>query len=329
MKFLIVGLGSAGQRHLQNLAASGDHEYFSYRVRGNVLPDVPPFNLISSVDSLDEGLAKTPDATFICGPTSTHISVALEAARAGSNLFIEKPVSHNLERLDELSELVIANGLVSMVGLNLRFHAPLMALKQVISDGKIGRILGIRCQVGQSLPNWHADEDYRLSYSANKSLGGGVILDLIHEIDLAIWIAGLPSEISSFNSHVSDLEIDTEDSAEIIMRMPGGALANVHMDYVQSPASRSLFVYGEAGSIEWNGISDEVIYSPANGEAVQIWSSKQDRNQSFADLMNSFLSSITGDLQSAIPLSEGLKSQIVADAAYRSDQSGKSVNLAW
>jgi predicted dehydrogenase len=329
MKFLIIGLGSIGQRHVQNLAATGDHEFLAYRVRENPLPNGAPFDSIRVIKDLDEALSEKPDATLVCGPTATHIEVAQRVVDSGSNLFIEKPLSNNLDGLDKLVENANQKKLISLVGFNLRFHSPLKRLRHAILEGKIGEIQGLRCQVGQYLPNWHPDEDYRQSYSAQKSLGGGVVLDLIHEIDLAIWIAGLPTEVSAFTSRVSNLEIDTENTAEIIMRMPNKALVNVHMDYLQNPASRSLLAYGSEGSIEWNGTTDEVILSPSSGTPEKIWTKKEDRNNSFVEMMNSFLASISNGSESAVPLEEALKSQIIANAAYTSDESGKSIKLSW
>jgi predicted dehydrogenase len=329
MKFLIVGLGSIGQRHVRNLAASGEHEFLAFRVRNKPLPNDAPFDQIEIVESLDEGLSKNPDATLVCVPTSEHIATAQQVIDSGSHLFIEKPISSDLDGARQLTESADRKNLISLVGLNMRFHSPLKALRQVILDGKIGRIQGLRCQVGQYLPDWHPDEDYRSGYSAQKSLGGGVLLDLIHEIDLAIWIAGLPTEVSGFMSKVSDLEIDTEDTAEIIMRMPGNVLVNVHMDYIQNPASRTLFVYGTEGSVEWNGITDEVILHSRAEDPVKLWAEKEDRNRSFIAMTNHFLESLTHRAPTAIPLEEGLKSQIIADAVYRSDSSARSINLSW
>lgn len=329
MKFLIIGLGSIGQRHVRNLASTGDHNFLAYRVRGNPLPEGLPFDSIQVFDDLDEALTQKPDATLVCGPTSTHAKIARRVVDAGSNLFIEKPLSNDLDGLEALIETASQKNLTALVGFNLRFHSPLIFLRNAIAEGRIGEIQGLRCQVGQYLPNWHPDEDYRRGYSAQKTLGGGVVLDLIHEIDLAIWLAGLPSEVSAFISRVSNLEIDTEDTAEIIMRMPDKSLVNVHMDYLQNPASRSLVVYGTKGTIEWDGITDEVTISTAEGESEKLWTTKEERNNSFVELMNSFLESLSNNSESAVPLEEALKSQKVAAAAYISDTTGKSIKLSW
>ena len=103
--------------------------------------------------------------------------------------------------------------------------------------------------MGQYLPDWHPNEDYRQGYSANRPLGGGVLLDLIHEIDLLYSWFGKPDDGQSHRRHAVDLEIDTEDTAAIVCRFAGGVIGSIQLDYVQRVPLRNGFIIGEAASL--------------------------------------------------------------------------------
>jgi predicted dehydrogenase len=189
MKILIMGLGGIGQRHLRNLRILGgnDLEIIAYDPRSDVpvLTDQlkveegtsleKKYNLGIFMD-IEQALAQGPQAAFICNPTSLHITAAIRAAREGCALFIEKPLSHNLENVDELISLVESRGLAAVVGYQMRFHPCLQRLHALVQEKKVGRILSVRAVVGEYLPGWHTYEDYRQSYASRQYLGGGVIL---------------------------------------------------------------------------------------------------------------------------------------------------------
>ncbi|MBU1179646.1 Gfo/Idh/MocA family oxidoreductase, partial [Patescibacteria group bacterium] len=228
MRILVVGFGSIGRRHVKNLLSLGVDDILLYRrsKKGN------EFN-IPEYDDLDEALAQKPDAVLIANPTALHIPIAIKAARVGAHLFIEKPLSHNLEGVEELSRIIKEKGLISMIAYQYRFHPALQKIKELIDSGVLGKIIFGRVEVGQYLPDWHPGEDYRKGYSARKDLGGGVILTLIHEIDYLTWLLGKPKSVSSVAGHFSNLEIDIEDLAEISVKYENGALGQIHLDCIQ------------------------------------------------------------------------------------------------
>src|SRR5262249_5372924 len=159
------------------------------------------------VSELDEAWRASPDVAVVATPPSTHTAVALEAARRGCHLFVEKPLSDRWDGVDELIAEVRARSLVCLVGCNLRFHPGLVELRRLLDEGAIGRVLGARIEFGQYLPDWHPWEDYRETYSARRALGGGVILDAIHELDYAMWLLGPVSKVTALADHISTLEI--------------------------------------------------------------------------------------------------------------------------
>src|SRR5450755_2840128 len=168
VKFLVVGLGGIGQRHTRNLRSLlGDScDIIAYRVRRDspILTDTLQVEArdgleeryaIRSFDRLDQALAERPDAVLICNPSSLHMEVALEAARAGCHLLIEKPLSHTLEGIDELEAVVKSQNLVCMIAYQLRFHPCLTVSHRLFSEGAIGRAVACRATIGEYLPGWH------------------------------------------------------------------------------------------------------------------------------------------------------------------------------
>lgn len=213
---------------------------------------------VSSCDKLELLWDRAPELTFITAPTSLHVRFATEAARRGCHLFIEKPLSDNCGNVDPLLELVEQKGLITLVGCNMRFHWAIARIKSLLEEGTIGRAISAKMETGQYLPDWHPWEDYRNMYCARKDLGGGVFLDSIHEIDYAIWFFGPVTDSTSMYGKLSDLEIETEDVAEIMLKFEAGPVANIHMDYLQRHNARSCKIVGKEGTISWD-IHDKAV----------------------------------------------------------------------
>lgn len=340
VKFLVVGLGGIGQRHTRNLRSLlGDScDIIAYRVRRDspILTDTLQVEArdgleeryaIRSFDRLDQALAERPDAVLICNPSSLHMEVALEAARAGCHLLIEKPLSHTLEGIDELEAVVKSQNLVCMIAYQLRFHPCLTISHRLFSEGAIGRAIACRATIGEYLPGWHRYEDYRTMYASRRALGGGVILSQIHELDMLYWFFGRPRNIVSMGGHLSDLEIDVEDVASTLLSYDG-MVAHLHQDYVQQPPVRQVEIVGSAGkiSIDLRALSVEA-YGGA-GESIASYSFEGfERNKLFVDELEAFINAIK--TRSAVPvnLSQGRQSLEMALAIRRSMETGAIIHM--
>lgn len=249
MKFLVIGCGSIGERHICNLLSLSHGDILVLdkdRIRMERLVDK------YGVSIYDSHSSPQIDAFLICVPTAYHIQYALEGLRHNSHLFIEKPLSHTMEGVDEALGLAEQKELVIAIGYQYRFHPAMNMAKKLIDEGKIGKVLSIKAEYGQWLLDWHPNEDYRKLYTAQEKMGGGVILDCSHEIDYVRWLAGSEvKEVSCFADKLSSMEIDVEDVAEINLRFDNGIIANVHLDFTQRTLSRSCKIIGEAGAIVW------------------------------------------------------------------------------
>jgi len=343
MKILMVGLGSIGQRHLRNiLSILGDKaEISAYRVRKEktVLTDrltveqdvrLEERYKFSSFDKLEDALSVSPEAVFICNPTSLHLPVALTAAKKGCHIFIEKPISHNLEGIEELASIVKKNNLAALVGFQLRFHPCFIKLKELIKGERVGNLLSVHIEVGEYLPGWHKWEDYRKMYASRSDLGGGVVLTQIHEIDYAMDIFGLPESLYAAGGHLSSLDIDVEDVADIIMdyRYKNRTLpVFFHMDYLQRPPKRGCRVIGEEGTITMDFVSQNVVLADNDGKEERFEYKDFPRSRLYLDELQHFFDCIRGKAKPLVDIDTAFKGMKVAMAVKESMDKRKKVLL--
>ena len=267
----LAGRGSIGTRHLENLLHLGCRNIVAYsdevdREKDHAFETKYGMKTLHRRREVEE---LRPVAFVIAVPTNRHSEYALWAARQGAHIFMEKPLSDRLDGLSELRAELLRRGLIFHVGNNLRFHPYLRKLKAMLEEGDFGVPYFARFVVGQYLPDWHPSEDYRTGYSARKELGGGVVLTLQHEIDYAQWFFGEPSLIKAVVRKVSDLEMDVEDLATILLETRNGVLVEIHLDYLQRPPLRSLHIQGSRGSVHFrlgmNGSSSTISRASVPG----------------------------------------------------------------
>lgn len=341
-KFLFCGLGSIGQRHARILRQKLGRpaELHAYRSRGlNIVinDDMTAHEGsspeaaygITSHTSFSEALSLRPDAVFVTNPISEHVKTAIEAARAGCNIFMEKPVSHALEGIPELMRLVDEKKLVTCTGYQLRYHPALARIKDWIEEGTLGRVISAQLHFGEWLPGMHPYEDYRISHAARADQGGGVILCLSHEIDYACWLFGWPRTVSASGGTLGDLEIDVEDSADLLLscaHSSGDIPVSIHLDFLQKPPRRHCRITGTKGVIEWNYYSSNVtLWRSGHAETVEFPGFV--RNDLFMAQAANFLAAMTGRETPRCTLQDGVKTLQVCLAAKASLISRQSVTL--
>jgi len=326
LKFLIVGLGSIGKRHLDNIRIiDPDAEITIWHTRSR--RGTGQAGVAREVFCNEEAISLKPDIAIIANPASAHIPIAQKLSQEGIDLFIEKPLSSTIEGINELLQIQKTTGNLIMVGYNLRFHPALKMLKQCITEGKIGKLVSIRAEVGQYLPDWRPGTDYRLSVSAQKELGGGAVLELSHEIDYTRWLAGEITSVMSMTDHVSDLDIDVEDSAEIIMSFSSGALGSIHLDMTQRTPARFCKVIGTLGTAIWDGASDSVmIFTTETNQWNQTNPvGKTDRNSLYLSEMEHFISCCRNRNEPAVTVSDGKRVLEIALAALESSRDKRCI----
>jgi predicted dehydrogenase len=282
--------------------------------------------------SLDEALAEKPDIAFVCNPSSLHVPVALTCIRAGCDVFIEKPLGDSMDGTEELVRAAAKQKNIAMVGYQLRFHPCLRKLAEIVQSGVLGNLLAVRATIGEYLPNWHPYEDYRQMYAARADLGGGVVLSQIHEFDYLYSLFGLPSRIYAIGGHWSELEIDVEDTASILMECSVAGRPfpiQLHQDYLQSPPSRQCEVIGDRGRAVMDLHALTVTVFTRGNATPDVHSfSGFERNQLFIDQSIHFLECVRTRRRPVVDLTDGLQSLRMALAVKRSMATHQPVELA-
>jgi predicted dehydrogenase len=305
MRLGIVGFGSIGRRHVENARALGLSDILLVR-SGRPGAGANPWGLRELPD-IAALLTERPDAVIVATPTALHLPAAAACVEARVPVLVEKPLSHSREGTAELAAAARRYGSLLMPAHNLRFHPGIRAARQHLVAGAVGPPITSRFFVGQYLPNWKPDTDYRATYSADPELGGGVTLDLIHEIDLARWWSGPFARVGAWIGHVSALEIRTEDVAEILLERVGGGVATVHLDYLYHPYGRWCEVTGDRGTLRFDYVANRLtLATPNASEPLKLPVPPFARNDMYAGLLRHFLAAVRGDEAPELNLSDAL-----------------------
>ena len=329
MKWLIVGLGSIGRRHLRNLLKMGQKDILLYRTHQSTLPDDELANIPYATD-LQQALSHQPDAVIIANPTALHLDAAIPAAQAGCHLLIEKPVAAKLDKQVEVfKNAVEMTGIKTLVAFQFRFHPVLIKIKALLDQGAIGRPLTFRAHWGEFLPDWHPWEDYRLGYAARKELGGGVVNTLSHPLDYVRWLFGEVEAVFAYTDKVSDLDLDVEDLAEITLRFSNGVVGSVHLNFLQQPPAHCLEINGTGGHIRWdNETGIARVFSVNENDWITIAPpSGFERNDLFMAELAHFIDVINGDEESRCDIDDGIQSLVLTSAVHESAGMGMMVEV--
>jgi predicted dehydrogenase len=317
LKIIIVGVGSIGTRHLKNLAGLG-HEVHAVDINEDRLKAASG-DAKSVFTSLDEALKIQPDIAFICTFSNDHIIPAMKCAEAGCHLFIEKPLSLTLDGTDDLIRIVKERNIITLAGCNMRFHPAISYIYKTINENQsYGRRLWADLEFGYYLP--FDKKDYEVSYKANKSMGGNLIFDMIHELDYACWFFGEPDKVICTKGILSDLKIDTEDSVDMIVKFKSGVTCTIHMDYLQHSYTRRCKVVCEKATIFWDFIDGKIgTVTTADGK----WSWKEMKlelqyNQMYMDEVKYFMDSVTSGRQTFNTIEQSVQALKLAIAANKS-----------
>ena len=343
-KFLICGLGSIGQRHVRMIQSvtKGQAEIAAYRSRklDIVISDrleatfgcKPEEHFgLKTFDSMDAALAWKPDAVFVTNPISMHVATATAAASAGAHVFIEKPLDCTDAGVARLMQLVHEKKLACMVGYQQRYHPGYIRIKQLLDSGAIGQLTSADLHFGEWLPGMHPYEDYRESHAARSDQGGGVILCLSHEIDMAYWLFGRPRTVHAIGGHLSDLDMDVEDTVDIFLTCSQGGLefpVHIHLDFLQKPPRRYIHIVGSKGSLVFNYPTNCLELNLLGAEPEVTLFDQFQRNDMFLQEVADFIYSADGGHNPPIPLEEGAAVLAICLAAKRSLEKGTIEELA-
>jgi predicted dehydrogenase len=323
----VIGGGSIGTRHTRNLITLGQ----SVRIIETEPTRAAELRTMGLEvhQALEDAFAPEVDAVLVCSPTIHHFAHTQAAIQAGKHVFIEKPISHTMDGVDDLVKQAQAAGLITLVGFNMRFRDGFKHAQAIIAEGKIGKSLAARANASYYLPHYHPDKDYRQRYQAQKRLGGGVVLDDIHELDYLTALFGQAIEVFAYVEKLSDLEIDVEDYAAITLKHASGVITQLQLDFLQRVYRRQLEVTGSQATLTLDHNTGEIrLYGPADHQYT-VYPQKMSVtiNDMYIDEMRHFLDCLHGEAQSIADIATGRDVLQLAMVVLESAKTGKVIHL--
>lgn len=275
---LICGFGSIGQKHAKNLTDMGANLRV-WRHRQDQKEAIINAGYVFE-PSLENGL-DWADAAIIATATDQHIAPATLAAQKNVPYYMEKPVSLNTNGLRELEQN--SRNLPIEIGCQLRHHPSLVALKHQLTHHEYGKVLSFQAWVGQRLDEWRPGSDYRKCYSADTTRGGGALFDLVHEIDLMTWLVGPMDSVYADLRHNSDLDMNAEDLANIVLSADNKAAGTVQLDMLSPAYRRGLQIICEKCVYTFD-MKEGILWRKIGSDDVQCIA-KPDKNFQPADML--------------------------------------------
>lgn len=287
LRICFVGLGSIGKRHIKNVVYLLNQREQDYEIDAVRSTDKPlPLEINSLVNHLYynvEELQREYDIIFVTNPTVCHYDTIKRFVPYTKHMFIEKPVFH--EYVENIDKLNLNPDGIYYVACPLRYSAVLQELKERLKDEKV---YSVRVISSSYLPDWRAEVNYRHVYSAHKDMGGGVTLDLIHELDYVVWLFGLPEQSYHLCGKFSELDIDSDDLSVYLLKYQDKAV-EIHTDYFGRESIRKVELYCRNYVIEADLIHNTLkyMYGKEITKSVSIA-----ENDMYLQEMNAFLDMI-------------------------------------
>lgn len=311
---LVIGTGSIGRRHVANLkklAPGAQLAFFRHEARHDDFSSAMQAQLF---DALEGAIEWRPTIAIVASPSDRHFDTLPGLLAAGVPTLIEKPVVIRAEDCAYLESLSCADLPPTQVGCVLRFTDMVVQLKRWIDEGRLGRLIRARFECGQYLPDWRPGSDYRTSYSASRERGGGVIFDLVHELDLAVMLFGDCELRHVMRDRRSSLHITSEDVALLHLRAADGLPVEVALDYVSRTPTRGIEIVGEDATAVLDFRAATLsLKTPGNEEQRLVDTVSTDA--AYQSELAELLDAAHGHGTTRLPLKEGLKATRLAIAA--------------
>jgi predicted dehydrogenase len=317
----IIGRGSIGKLH--------------HRLIKNIRPDLEVFFIntrkkkhITNANDIQitEVSKKIVDAVIIATPSTLHVEQAIFLMKKEVHILIEKPLSNSSKNLDHLRALEAKKKITVLIGYCLRYNSAAITFFNLLQNRKFGKILHVQVDCGSYLPNWREGVDYRRSVSARSELGGGVLLELSHEFDYLRWFFGEVHNVAAVLRNSGSLEVNVEDSADMIFESKIGFIVNVHLDFNSRNSRRTCSVRCENGDLIWDLINQNIILNAFN-KPKEIKHFNSDRDVMFREQLKHFFNCIENKDAPKIGLKDGVAVLKIIKSIKESNKTGKKITI--
>lgn len=331
MKFLVIGSGSIGKRHMRNLIALGvpASDVAAVDTREDRRAEVNGLGIANTHATLEDAMkAAHYDAAVVCSPTSMHIAHGTALARRGTHLLVEKPLCRDLAGVEDFRKAVKDKGVFVAMAYIFRSTPLADKVKELLAANAIGKVLYVRGEFSEYLPDWHPYEDYRSFYMAEKSQGGGSILDQSHIMDMIHYLMGGFKSVYAFNTRISGLEINADDIAEMVVTLKSGIIVSIHTDIFGRDHKKMMEIKGEVGNIAWDHYANQVRVYDAASKSTQVFAKfPTDFNLNYVEQMRRFINGCETGKSVLATLDEGIETMELILAAEKSHETGRVENV--
>lgn len=309
LRVAIVGYGSIGRRHCDNLARLGVAQRVVVRRAEAANPAFSPSADIAVVHSCEAAIADGLDLAIVCNPTAHHVATTLEFIAAGVPVLIEKPLAHRLVDAERLLAEVRRCGVPSGMAYSMRYHPAYALARQCVQSGRLGRVSYAKAWFETFLPDWHPWEDYRQSYAARRELGGGVLPTLDHEIDFLNWCLGPPATARGATARSGTLEIDADDMAMVSIGYSSNVLASVVLSICRPRLNRGFEFAGADAALRFDFDRLRLeLQSAGPSDAELLWDGQgYDLNSMYLEMLSDVLHALGAGRALPIPLEAGVE----------------------
>lgn len=300
MRIAVIGLGNIAKRHRSNIKKMfPEADIIAMSASGRA-----PSELVCNADYIVSNIQNIIDYTvemvIIASPAPFHAMHAIPLIEAGIPVLIEKPVTTSVQDAKSIIKAKSKYQVNAGVGYCLKYLSSALFVKKFIESGRAGKVINANIEIGQYLPDWRPNTDYKKSVSAVHSLGGGVLFELSHDIDYAQWLFGKLEIEHALIRNTGELGVEVEDVADILATSQSGCIVSLHLDFLQRKASRKCKIISNKGALVWDLIKNQVVWADETGESVLFSDELWDRNKMYLNMLSDFNNKNKSDSFSSI-----------------------------
>lgn len=312
-KAAVIGLGNIAIRHRHNLKLLfPEIELLAMSASGRI-----PKENISDCDgiatNINELIKAQVELAIVASPAPFHAQHAIPFIEAGIPTLIEKPVTTTVEDAKAINRAIELHKTPVSIGYCLRYLPSAQQLKSSLEQGIIGTLYNAHIEIGQYLPDWRPSKNYQHSVSAQKKLGGGALCELSHELDYAQWMLGPLQVKKSILRSSKELALDVEDMVDILALTESGAVATIHLDFLQRKVHRQCSFVGSKGRIDWDLILNQLTFTTATETSVLYSDPKWDKSQMYLAMIEDFVQMIKKNKHTCIKFTEAISTVSLID----------------
>lgn len=312
----VIGTGSIGMRHLRIFRLLETARPTAVPIRPERVPQLKEEGWPAAPD-LDEAMRQGARLAVVASDTGRHLEDSLAALEKGLDLLVEKPLAVDAKQAALIVKEAGRRNRKLFVGCVLRFSDSLNRFREIVS--RIGAIHSVRIECQSYLPDWRPSRPYQDSYSA-RAEEGGVLRDLIHEIDYAGWLFGWPEAVRGKARNLGRLGIQAEETADLAWEIPGGGSVSMHLDYLTRPPRRRMIAAGEKGTLDWDGV-DQTVALLLEGTEKQVLHFSQTRDEMVLAQADAVLKAVQGTADPRLTSGEdGVRALAICDSVRRETQ---------